>query len=241
MPAASIPVRPAPHGAGPAGSKPHPHRWRVALVDDHPMMRAGLSLLLNSTPDLEVCCEAGSLAEARCLISRGKPDLVLMDLDLPDGSGLELLEQFNRSHPDVPVLVVTMYGEGMYAERCRKAGARGYLMKEAGGARMLETIRTVLSEGPTGPRDAGKTARPKEDRSERQPSPLELLTGREFEVFRLIGEGRDTRDIAARLSLSPKTVDVHRANIKEKLGIQSLPELIRFAVCWREGQRDLIK
>lgn len=203
------------------------------------MMRAGLSLLLNATPDLEVCCEAGSVAEAREIFSRGKPDLVLMDLDLPDGSGLELLEYFNRSLPNVPVLVVTMYGEGMYADRCRKAGARGYLMKEAGGARMLETIRAVLSGGETGARDPGKPARPKDAPADRPPSPLEVLSSRELEVFRLIGEGRDTRDIAARLDLSPKTVDVHRANIKDKLGIHSLPELIRFAVCWREGQRNL--
>lgn len=211
-------------------------RRRVLLVDDHPMMRGGMTLLINHSLDLSVCAEAGSAAEALLRIADSKPDLVVLDLTLPDRNGIDLLQELKASYPSLPVLVVSMHDEMLYAERCLRAGARGYLMKEAGGERMVEAIREILT-GRVAVSPAvsasllgglSRSARPKAR------TPVETLTDRELQVFRLIGGGLNTRKIAERLGLSPKTVDVHRANIKEKLGLRDVHELIRQAVCWVE-------
>jgi DNA-binding NarL/FixJ family response regulator len=212
----------------------------VLLVDDHPFMRAGLRQLIDRQSDLVVCGEAGNPAEAFQQLSRGRPDLVLTDLTMPGRGGLEFLRDLRAAHEGLAILVVSMHDEGVYAERALRAGARGYIMKEAGGENMLAAIRRVLGgEVYVSPRmsarilDALSTGRPRGSRS-----PIEQLTDREFEVFQLIGQGKSTRDIAAELHLSPKTVDVHRGHIKEKLELRDVTSLIRHAVRWVETRRE---
>ena len=222
--------------APPIPAAPKPARRSVLLVDDHPFMRAGLRQLIDRQPDLIVCGEAGNPAEAFQHLARGVPDLILTDLTMPGRGGLEFLRDIRAAHERVPILVVSMHDEGVYAERALRAGARGYIMKEAGGENLLAALRRVLAgEIYVSPRmsarilDAISTGRPRGSRS-----PIEQLTDREFEVFQLIGQGKSTRDIAAELHLSPKTVDVHRGHIKEKLGLRDVTALIRHAVRWVE-------
>lgn len=215
-----------------------PAKKSVLLVDDHPFMRAGLAGLIERQPDLCLAGEAGNPTEAFQAIERKNPDLVLTDLTMPGRSGLEFIKDLRALAAELPILVISMHDEVVHAERALRAGARGYIMKEAGGEALLTAIRQVLAGGIyVSPR---MSARLLETFSGTKPrgssSPIEKLTDREFEVFRLIGEGKSTRDIAAQLHLSPKTVDVHRANIKEKLGLSDATALIRHAVRWVETQ-----
>ena len=232
-PRARKPSAPPPSTVAPAVA-----RRRILLVDDHPFMRAGLGALIDRQADLAVCGEAGNPAEAFAQLRQSKPDLVLTDLTMPGRSGLEFIKDLLAAEPELTVLVISMHDEAVYAERVLRAGARGYIMKEAGGENLLTAIRQVLrGEVYVSPK---MSARILENLSGARPrgssSPIEKLTDREFEVFQLIGQGKSTRDIAAQLSLSPKTVDVHRANIKEKLGLQDATALIRHAVRWVETQ-----
>lgn len=222
----------------PGPAAPPPARKSVLLVDDHPFMRAGLRQLIDRQPDLFVGGEAGNPSEAFQQLARAVPDLILTDLTMPGRGGLEFLRDIRATHGKVPILVVSMHDEGVYAERALRAGARGYIMKEAGGENLLAALRRVLAgEIYVSPRmsarilDAISTGRPRGSRS-----PIEQLTDREFEVFQLIGQGKSTRDIATALHLSPKTVDVHRGHIKEKLGLRDVTALIRHAVRWVETQ-----
>jgi len=219
---------------------PAPLRKKILLVDDHPFMRAGLAGLIDRQPDMAVCGEAGSPVEAFHAMEKAKPDLVLTDLTMPGRSGLEFIKDLRAAEPNLAILVVSMHDEVVHAERALRAGARGYIMKEAGGENLLAAIRQVLGgEVYVSPR---MSARILEGLSGAKPrgssSPIEKLTDREFEVFQLIGQGKSTRDIAAQLHLSPKTVDVHRANIKEKLGLVDATALIRHAVRWVETQKS---
>jgi DNA-binding NarL/FixJ family response regulator len=211
-------------------------RRRVLLVDDHPFMRAGLGQLIDSQPDLVVGGEAGNPAEALQALARQRPDLILTDLTMPGRSGLEFIKDLRAAHPEIPILVVSMHDEAVYAERVLRAGARGYIMKEAGGENLLGAIRQVLRGEVYVSQKM--SARILDDLSARRPrgsnSPIERLTDREFEVFQLIGQGKGTREIAAELHLSPKTVDVHRSHVKEKLGLRDATALIRHAVRWVE-------
>jgi DNA-binding NarL/FixJ family response regulator len=213
-------------------------RRSVLLVDDHPFMRAGLAQLIERQPDLRVSGEAGNPAEAFQALARAKPDLVLTDLTMPGRSGLEFIKDIKATEPALPILVVSMHDEAVYAERALRAGARGYIMKEAGGENLLAAIRQVLrGEVYVSPR---MSARILDNLSARKPrgssSPIEKLTDREFEIFQLIGQGKSTRDIAGQLHLSPKTVDVHRSHVKEKLELKDATALIRHAVRWVETQ-----
>ncbi|MEJ0090136.1 MAG: response regulator transcription factor [Limisphaerales bacterium] len=215
-----------------------PGKKRIFIVDDHPMMRQGLAQLIGAEPDLEVCGEAENAECALDIIGAGKPDLVLADISLPGKNGLELIKDFQAFQPGLAVLVISMHDESLYAERVLRAGGRGYIMKQAGGKKLMQAIRQVLDgkiyvsekmsanilETFSG-RRAGSSS-----------SPVEQLTDREFEVFQLIGQGRGTRATAEKLHLSVKTVEVHRANIKAKLKLKTAPELIRFAVRWAEAQ-----
>lgn len=222
-------------------SKPVPatdSRKRILVVDDHPFMRAGLAQLIDRQPDMVVCCEAGNPAEGLQQAQASRPDLVLSDITMPGRSGAEFIKDLHALQPDLPVLVISMHDESIYAERMLRAGARGYIMKEAGGEALLAAVRQVLRgevyvsaklsarilENLTGSRPRGSS------------SPIAKLSDREFEVFQLIGQGRSTGDIAAELHLSSKTVDVHRANIKAKLGLKDSTALVRHAVRWVESQ-----
>jgi len=207
-------------------------------VDDHPFMRAGLAQLIDRQPDMAVCGEAGEPAAAIRELSASMPDLVLTDVTMPGRSGIEFVKDLRASHPKLAILVVSMHDEGIYAERLLRAGARGYIMKEAGGENLLGAIRQVLAGGIyVSPHMSAKIL---ENVTGRRPrgsaSPIRTLSDREFEVFQLIGQGKSTRDIAAQLHLSPKTVDVHRGHIKEKLGLDDVTALVRHAVRWVETE-----
>ena len=217
-------------------AKPSASPRKVLLVDDHPMMRAGLAALIASQADLEVCCEAGSVAEAMAMLPGCAPDLVVTDITMPGRGGLELIKDLKALHPDLPVLVISMHDEMLHAERVLRAGARGYLMKEAGAEKMLEAMRQVLSgQVYVSTKMAAKIFDIFSGRRSHN-SPIEKLTDREFEVFQLIGQGRTTRDIARQLNISSKTVDVHRGHIKEKLELPDATSLVRHAVRWVETQ-----
>jgi len=207
-------------------------------VDDHPFMRAGLAQLIDRQPDMAVCGEAGEPAAAIRELSASMPDLVLTDVTMPGRSGIEFVKDLRASHPKLAILVVSMHDEGIYAERLLRAGARGYIMKEAGGENLLGAIRQVLAGGIyVSPHMSAKIL---ENVTGRRPrgsaSPIRTLSDREVEVFQLIGQGKSTRDIAAQLHLSPKTVDVHRGHIKEKLGLDDVTALVRHAVRWVETE-----
>ena len=228
---------PAPKTAAPAPVVPPPRR-RVLLIDDHPFMRAGLAQLINAQRDLTVCGEAGNPGEALRALVQALPDLVLSDLTMPGRSGLEFIKDLKAAAPALRVLVVSMHDEVVFAERALRAGARGYIMKEAGGENLLAAIRQVLrGEVYVSPRMSSHILN---NLSARRPrgssSPIERLTDREFEVFQLIGQGKSTRDIAEQLHLSSKTVDVHRSHLKEKLELKDATALIRHAVRWVETQ-----
>jgi len=213
-------------------------RQKVLVVDDHPVFRAGLIVLLGQEPDLTVCAESNDAAQTLTILERLTPDLILMDMSLPDKSGLELLKDVRAMHPDIPVLVLSMHDETLYAERVIRAGGRGYIMKQAGPDKIIEAIRQVLSGGVyvsqrmsslildslSGFRGGNS-----------QPS-ISKLTDREFEVLRLIGKGIDAHEVATQLHLSIKTVDTHRAHIREKLGIKNATELVHFATRWVSEQ-----
>jgi DNA-binding NarL/FixJ family response regulator len=223
----------------PPASAPPAERRRILLVDDHPFMRAGLAQLIDRQADMMVCGEAGDPVAAFHALEKTKPDLVLTDLTMPGRSGLEFIKDLRAAEPELAILVISMHDEVVYAERALRAGARGYIMKEAGGENLLAALRQVLRgqvylslrmsarilEGLAGARPRGSS------------SPIEKLTDREFEIFQLIGQGKSTRDIAAQLHLSPKTVDVHRSHLKEKLDLKDATALIRHAVRWVETQQ----
>jgi DNA-binding NarL/FixJ family response regulator len=222
----------------PSASKSAAARKKILVVDDHPMTRAGVVQLVDKQADLRVCGEAGDAKSALSEITKSRPDLVLTDVTMPGRSGVEFIKDVQALHAGLPMLVVSMHDEAIYAERMLRAGARGYIMKEAGGEKLLAAIRQVLD---------GKvylseqlSARILENLSGRKPrnsnSPIEKLSDREFEIFQLIGQGKTTAEIAKNLHLSTKTVDVHRAHIKEKLGLHDMPSLIRHAVRWVETQ-----
>ncbi|MBU6402778.1 MAG: response regulator transcription factor [Verrucomicrobia bacterium] len=223
-----------PHPPGPSGKK----RTRILVVDDHPIMRQGLAQLIELEPDLTVCGEAESASHALAALDLRRPDLVLLDISLPDKNGLELIKDIQAIRPGLAVLVISMHDESLYAERVLRAGGRGYIMKQEGGKKLMHAIRQVLS----GQIYVSEKMSAKilelfsGHRSKAARSPIEALTDREFEVFQLIGQGQGTRQIAQLLHLSPKTVEVHRANIKEKLAQPTSTELIRFAVRWTESQ-----
>lgn len=213
-------------------------RKRILLVDDHPMMRAGLAQIINQQPGMEVCGEAGNPAEALAALPNCVPDLVVTDITMPGRSGLEFIKDVLALHPQLTILVISMHDEAVYAERVLRAGARGYVMKEAGAEKLLAAIRQVL-DGQVYVSEK-MSARLLDAMTRQQArgsrSPISKLSDREFEVFQLIGRGRNTRDIAAQLRLSPKTVDVHRSHIRDKLELKDATALIRYAVRWVESQ-----
>lgn len=207
---------------------------RVCLVDDHPVVRHGLAQLINQAADLHVCGEAEDPTEALAVIQRTRPDLVLVDLTLKGRSGLELIKTLNAATPPRPVLVVSMHDETLYAERALRAGARGYIMKEEAPEKVLMAMRRVLDgQVYLSERMAARVLQQAAGTPHRPAaSPVERLSDRELEVFRLLGRGRGTREIAEALNLSVKTVETYRAHIMTKLQLRHAPELIQHAVQW---------
>lgn len=207
---------------------------KVFIVDDHPVFRDGLVSIVAQVPGVVVCGEAGDARTAFDAISQLKPDLVLMDINLPGKSGLELLQDVHAMRPDLPVLVISMHDEQLYAERVLRAGGRGYIMKQEGPDKMRDAITKVLdgqvyASERTAASILDALSRP---RSIASTSTVGKLTDRELEVLRLTGQGKDNRAVAQELHISLKTVDTHRGHIKEKLGLKNGTELIHYAVRW---------
>jgi DNA-binding NarL/FixJ family response regulator len=222
------------HQSKRTGSSIEQRKSRVLLVDDHSLVRKGLADLVNGQPDLEVCGEAADVGTALRLIRKHKPELVIVDLMLREGSGIDLIQQVVDLDSSVRMLVCSMHDDALYAERVLSAGAMGYVSKQEPSRIVLEAIRRVLSgriytsEEITDRvlrRSSGKGEAPEQ-------SPVETLSDRELEVLYLLGEGLTTREIAERLDLSTKTIDTHREHIKTKLGLKNVNELMRVAVAW---------
>ena len=209
----------------------------VLLVDDHALVRHGLSEIINAEDDLSVFAEAATAAEALDAVRRARPDLAIVDLSLGDADGLELVKALLAVHPDLPVLVCSMHDEAAYAERALRAGARGYVMKQESNQTVLAAVRRVLSgDVHVGPRVASrmllKLVGPQSAEAE---AGVGSLSDREFEVFRLIGRGAGPTEIARHLGVSVKTVETHREHIKRKLGLPNGRELTRAAVLHAES------
>jgi DNA-binding NarL/FixJ family response regulator len=221
-------------------ANPATNRTRVLIVDDHPMTRAGLVHVINHQPDLVVCREAENAAEALDAVDACRPDLVLADITLPGKSGLELIKDIKAIRPELPILVISMHDESLYAERVLRAGARGYSTKQEGGEKLRQAVRHVLS-GQIYVSEK-MSAHILERFSGGQAAPVcslvAQLSDREFGVFELLGQGLSAHEIAARLHISTKTVDAHRANIKAKLAIKTTSELISYAARWIEHRAN---
>lgn len=214
------------------------NRKRVLLVDDHPIMRHGLAQLIRAEADLEVCGEGGSASEGLALVGSLKPDLVVADLTLPDKHGLEFIKDVQSMYPGTLMLVLSMHDESLYAERVLRAGARGYVMKETAADMLVLAARRVL-DGGIYLSEKMSSLMLEMMAGHRKPvssSALDRLTDRELEVLQLIGQGRATRHIAEQLHVSVRTVDAHRANIKEKLQLADGATLVRYAVRWMDTQ-----
>ena len=214
-------------------------RKRILVVDDHPITRYGVTQLINHEPDLLVCGEAESAQQALVAIKSAPPDLVLADLTMPGKSGLEFIKEMQSQHPRVPVLVMSMHDENIYAERVLRAGGRGYIMKNEGGQKLLEAIRQVL-QGHVYVSKSMSTALLEvfaPHRSSGAEAMPGALSDREFEVFQLIGQGLSAQQIGQRLNLSVKTVATHRQHIRQKLKTRTGPELVRLAVRWAAAQQ----
>jgi DNA-binding NarL/FixJ family response regulator len=211
---------------------------RVAIVEDHTLMREGLAQLVNSQPGMSVVVEAADASEGLSGILDTQPDLALIDITLPGRNGLELIKDLIAQRPQLPILVVSMHDETLYAERALKAGAKGYMMKDADRTTIITAIRRILAggfyvsdrmAGEIFASFAGKAAAKNE-----AGGAVAKLSDREFEVFEHLGAGLGTNEIAERLGISPKTVEVHRARIREKLGLPNGAALVRYAVRWVE-------
>lgn len=233
----------APDGiARPLAEKaPEGNRIKVFIVDDHPVVRQGLSLLLRLEPDMTCCGEAETVPEALRGIETARPDVAIVDLSLRDSSGLELVKDLHAYHPSLPVVVLSMHDETLYAERVLKAGAKAYLMKDEAQETILTAIRKVVGgglylsdrmsgrllsmflQGSTAPGD----------------SLISQLSDRELEVFELIGHGVTTREIAGKLNLSIKTVEAHREHIKKKLKLSDATELLQHAIHWVQNEKPM--
>jgi DNA-binding NarL/FixJ family response regulator len=210
---------------------------KILIVDDHPMVREGLRGTIKGEAGLEICGEAENARQAIDAFKTLMPDLVLMDITLPDKSGLELIKDLRVLHPHLPILVLSMHDESLYAERVLRAGAGGYITKQQRPEVLISAIREVLA-GRTyvSNQMSEKILKLFSGRQVTTTSPLEILTDREFEIFQLISEGRTTAQIAKQLHLSPKTIAVHYANIRRKLKLDTYSDLIRFAVRQNETQ-----
>lgn len=210
---------------------------KVLIVDDHPILRKGLTLLINQEPDLIVCAEAEHAQMALDVIDNVAPDMAIVDISLPGIDGIELIKMLRLRHKDLPVLVVSMHDEALYAERSLRAGARGYIMKQEALEKVLVAIRKVL-DGEIFVSERVTTKMLEKFVStegiRETTSPIDLLSNRELTVFRLIGQGHKTRQIAEKLHLSIKTVESYRAHIKDKLKLTDGTDLLKYAIQWTQ-------
>lgn len=209
-----------------------PARRRVLIVDDHPIVRHGLARMIEASPDLSVCGEAENVADAKRAIRELSPEVVIVDLTLGQGDGLELVRDVRAQHPGLPMLVLSMHEESIYAERLLAAGARGYIMKEAASEQLLIALRRVLAgkvylSESLAARLRTRGRAPAEGEAE---DPLRRLSNREMQVLAKLGRGLSSRAIAADLTLSVKTVESHRQSIKRKLNLSTNAQLLQYAL-----------
>lgn len=208
-------------------------KQRILIVDDHPMVRDGIKLQVSMHQDLDVCGEAESVVEAFALVQQTHPDLVIVDISLKSGHGIDLIKRIKSYDGEIKMLVSTMYNESLYAERALRAGAQGYLNKQESREKLVEAIRTVLSgQRYFSPQMTERLVSQAVGKTDPTQSPVETLSNRELEVFQLIGTGLTSGAIARKLHLSPHTIDTHREKIKVKLGLKNSGELQREAVQW---------
>ena len=222
--------------------KPRNKVARILLVDDHPIVRRGLAMMINNDPGMEVCGEAAGIGEAIRLIQEQTPDLVVIDISLKDGSGIELIKQTKAQNPNIKMLVSSMHEETLFSDRALHAGAKGYISKQEAPDKIVEAIHTILSgkiylsETMT-ERMLHRAVYPHSSDSLPVKSSIDSLTDREIEVFALVGQGMSTRKIAKHLHLSVKTIETHREHIKRKLNLETSHELIHRAVQWVMEQK----
>jgi len=218
---------------------PSPPRTRILLIDDHALLRRGLASLIETHADLMICAEADSRQAGLDAISASKPDLVIADLSLRDSDGLEMIKDIKQRFPGLPVLALSMHDEATYAERALRAGACGYVTKQDLDGTVLIAIRRLLAGEIHTSEGLSRRLAQKLIGGGRQTngSAVERLSDRELEVFKLIGQGRTTRDIAQSLHLSVKTIESYREHLKAKLELASGPDLSRCAVLWMETGR----
>jgi DNA-binding NarL/FixJ family response regulator len=207
---------------------------RVLLIDDHPIVRQGLALLIDREPDLLVCGEAEGSHSAFRAVATLHPDIVVLDISLNGPDGLDVLKEIRVKTGNLPVLILSMHDEAIYAERAMRAGANGYIMKQEATDKVLVAIRRILQGEVYLSERLTNTMLQQFVRgtSPVKSSPLVNLTDRELEVFRLIGEGHATRQIAEQLHLSVKTIESYQAHIKEKLALRNARELVQHAIEW---------
>jgi DNA-binding NarL/FixJ family response regulator len=213
------------------------NKKRIVIVDDHPLFRKGLEQLINSSDDTCcVCGEASDAAEGMSIIRQLKPDLAIVDLSLPGANGIELIKNIRAEFPKLPVLILSMHDESLYALRALRAGAQGYVMKQEALENVIIAMREVLAGRPYLSADMSAKLITNFAGGTSQSNPTDKLSDRELEILELIGKGRDMREIARALHISAKTVETHRAHIKEKLSLKNARQVARFAVQWLEGQ-----
>jgi DNA-binding NarL/FixJ family response regulator len=210
---------------------------RIVIVDDHPLFRKGLEQLINSTKDgFKICGEAGDAAEGMVRIRELKPDLVIVDLSLPGANGIELIKNIRAEFAKLPVLILSMHDESLYALRSLRAGAQGYVMKQEALENVIGAIREVLAGRPYLSTQMSAKLITNFASGSTQANPTDKLSDRELEILELIGKGHDVHEISDALHISKKTVETHRAHIKEKLNLKNAREVSRFATQWVEGQ-----
>ncbi len=206
----------------------HSQKARILIVDDHAVVRSGVAMLINQEPDLHVCCEADDIESALSASRSCSQDMAIVDLSLNGMSGLELVKQLQLESPDLPILVMSMHDEAVYAEQALRAGAHGYIMKQVATATMLKAIRQLLNGG-LYVSDQMRSRLLKTIRGGNESPSASRLTPSEFEILHLIGLGLGTSQISQKLNRSIKTIESHKANIKRKLNLKSGNELIRYA------------
>jgi DNA-binding NarL/FixJ family response regulator len=215
-----------------------PETKRIVIVDDHPLFRKGLEQLINSDNSFAICGEAGNAAEGIEVIRKLNPDLAIVDLSLPGANGIELIKNIRAEFPKLPILVLSMHDESLYALRALRAGGNGYVMKHEAMANVTEAIREVFNGRPyLSPAMAAQViTKFTHRRAEGEVDAVERLSDRELEILELIGKGNEVRQIAKLLHLSPKTVETHRAHIKDKLDLKNSREVARFALQWLQAR-----
>jgi DNA-binding NarL/FixJ family response regulator len=208
-------------------------KHNVLIVDDHPIVRHGLGELIARQPDLQVCGEAADSSEALQKVEANRPDVAVVDITLDGDNGIELIGQIQALYPEVKILVSSMHDEKTFAGRALRAGALGYINKRESIRKVIDAVRQVLrGEIYLSPKMANQLLHRAAVGEPLDNDPMESLSNRELEVFEMIGQGMNTRQIAHKLGLSPRTIETHRKNIKTKLGLQNSPQLSRSAFQW---------